>query len=563
MHPMTESGYVPSEKPGCGASHPHSPAADMIVTGANVWTGNPSQPEAQAVAILGGRIVAVGSDEAVLPWKGPRTREIRAMGRLLLPGFNDAHVHFVDGGLHLDEVELKDADSAAQFERRVRIQAESTPHGEWILGGGWDELSWDRPVLPTRQIIDPLTQEFPVLLYRCDLHTALANSLALQLAGVNAQTPDPPGGEIVRDNQGLPTGILKDAAINIVAAVIPPLTPARRLRAVRRALEHAASLGVTSVQHMNPSEADISLYMELAERGELTTRISAVPLVTTWSERGKVGIRHGFGSPLLRLGALKGFTDGSLGSATAFFFEPYKDLPETCGLLTDEMQPRSAILQRMLEADRAGMQLCQHAIGDRAVALTLDLFEEIARANGPGDRRFRIEHAQHVGAADFPRFGPLDVIASVQPYHAIDDGRWAERRLGAERLQTSYPYKSFLQHGVRLALGTDWYVAPLNPMLTLHAAATRATLDGRHPDGWVPGQMLTMAEAVSAYTMGSAYAEFQDREKGSIALGKLADMVLLNEDIFHMEPARVRDVTVEATIMGGRIVYQSPGAEPD
>jgi len=296
--------------------------------------------------------------------------------------------------------------------------------------------------------------------------------------------------------------------------------------------------------------------MELAERGELTARIYAVPLETEWAERGKVGLRHGFGSPVLRLGALKGFADGSLGSATAYFFEPYVDAPETRGLLTEEMQPLTAISERLRQADAAGMQLCLHAIGDQAVSLLLDLFEDMERAHGACDRRWRIEHAQHLAAGDFERFRRLNVIASVQPYHAVDDGRWAEQRIGAERLKTSYAYRTLLNHGVRLALGTDWYVAPLNPMLTLHAATTRATLDGKNPGGWLPEQKLTMTEAVFAYTMGSAYAEFQEKEKGSIARGKLADMVLLSDNIFRIDPAQVRDVKVDATIMGGKITYQ-------
>jgi predicted amidohydrolase YtcJ len=387
------------------------------------------------------------------------------------------------------------------------------------------------------------------------MHMALANSLSLRLAGVTAQTPDPVGGTIVRDAHGEPTGILKDAAIGCVTRVMPPLTAKRRLHAAKRALEHAAALGVTSVQHMNPTGDDIALYMELAERGELTTRIYAAPLETEWAARGHAGLRHGFGSPLLRLGALKGFSDGSLGSATALFFDPYPDAPETCGLLTDEMQPRSAILDRLLRADAAGMQLCLHAIGDRAVSLVLDLCHDIVQAHGVCDRRLRIEHAQHVAAADFVRFGRLGIIASVQPYHAIDDGCWAEQRIGPQRLKTSYPYGTFLEQGVRLALGTDWCVAPLNPMLTLYAAATRATLDGKNPGGWIPEQKLSMADAVSAYTLGSAYAEFQEKEKGTIAPGKLADMVLLSDNIFRIDPARVRDVKVDTTITAGRITY--------
>jgi predicted amidohydrolase YtcJ len=552
---LSYSGNISISSPGSGL--PAGPAADLIVTRATAWTGETGQPEAEAVAVLGDRIVAVGSAAEVAVWRGRRTRVIDADGKLLLPGFNDAHVHFIDGGLQLDNVDLKDASSPEEFVRRVAAQAKAVAHGDWLLGGGWDEQQWDQPVLPTKQMIDPVTSGMPILLHRCDIHTALANSAALRLAGVTAGTPDPAGGVVVRDTEGEPTGILKNGAIGYVARVMPPLTYDRRLRALKRALQHAASLGVTSVQHMCPASADIALYMELAERGELTTRIYAAPLETEWARQGMTAIRHGFGSSLLRLGALKGFTDGSLGSATACFFEPYIDIPETSGLLTDEMHPHDALRERLLRADAAGMQLCWHAIGDRAVSLTLDLLEEIIHAHGACDRRFRIEHAQHVRPEDIVRFAPLGAIASVQPYHAIDDGCWAERRIGKVRLQSSYPYRTLLDHDVRLALGTDWCVAPLNPMLTLYAATTMATLDGKHPEGWLPGQKLSMADAVSAYTRGSAYAEFQENEKGSIAPGKLADMVLVSDNIFRMAPEQVRETTIEITIAGGRVVYEA------
>ena len=532
------------------------PAADLIVTDAQVWIGDETSPEAEAVAILGDRIVAAGSAAEVALWRGKRTRVISAQGRLLLPGFNDAHLHFVDGGLQLDNVDLRDAASPGEFAARIGAYVRTVGAGEWVLGGGWDEQRWDRPELPTCRTIDPMTPDTPVLIDRYDMHMALANTVALQLAGVTAATPTPPGGEIVRDSRGNPTGILKDSAIRFIARVVPPMTPARRLRAVKRALEHAAALGVTSVQHMGPASDDVALYMELAERGELTTRIYVAQPNSEWAERGRVAIRHGFGSSVLRLGALKGFADGSLGSATAYFFQPYANA-DTRGLLSDEMQNQEALRERLLHADKVAMQVCWHAIGDQAVSLTLDLFEEIERIHGPRDRRLRIEHAQHVAIPDYGRFSRLHAIASVQPYHAIDDGRWAEQRVGAQRLKTSYPLRSFLKHGVRLALGTDWCVAPLNPLLTLYAATTRATLDGKNPQGWIPGQKISMAEAVAAYTSGSAFAEFQEREKGSIARGKLADMVLLSDNIFKIDPGQVRDARVILTIMGGKVVYSA------
>jgi predicted amidohydrolase YtcJ len=530
--------------------------ADLVITRGKVWTGNPAQPDAMGVAIIGDRIVAVGGADDIERWRGPDTRVINAAGRRLVAGFNDAHVHFVDGGRQLDNVDLKDAATPEEFARRIGARAKTTPRGEWVLGGDWDDQRWTPARLPTKELIDAVTSDTPVFVNRYDGHMALANSAALALAGVTAATPDPSGGAIVRDARGTPTGILKDAAMNYVDRVIPPMTSERRLHAVKRALEHAASIGITSVQDMNPAYDDIAVYAELANRGELTARIYAAPMETGWQNQAKLGIHRSFGSAWLRVGAVKGYADGSLGSTTAYFFEPYTDAPTTRGLLSDEMQPLDAMRARLVGADRAGLQLCIHAIGDAAISQVLDLFGEVVRANGARDRRFRIEHAQHIAPKDFDRFASLEVIASVQPYHAIDDGRWAERRIGPRRIQTTYAFRTLLDKGVRLALGTDWSVAPLNPMLTLYAATTRATLDGTHPTGWIPEQKITIAEAVSAYTAGSAYAEFQETEKGTIARGKLADLVILSDDIFSMPPASIKDVTVMTTIVGGKVVYQ-------
>ena len=536
------------------------PAADLIITNAKVYTVDKQQPRAEAVAVLGERIVGVGSASAMDAWRGPATKVIDAGGKLVLPGFNDAHVHFMDSGLGLASVQLKDAASPQEFAQRIAQYAARQPKGQWILGGTWDEQRWNPPQLPTRELIDKVTPDNPVAVGRYDGHMYLANSQALQLAHITAQTPDPPGGEIGRDAKGNPTGILKDAAKNLVEAAIPPLSQEQRLEAAQRALEHARSLGVTSVQEMANSNEDLSrnleVYKELEEKGELTTRISVAPLMDNWENYAKVGIRHAFGSNLLRSGAMKAFADGSLGSTTAYFFQPYSDDPQTRGLLTDEMQPLSKMRARLIGADKAGLQLCVHAIGDEAISLVLDLFQDVEKGNGEKDRRLRIEHAQHMASKDFDRFARLGVIASVQPYHAIDDGRWAERRIGPQRIKTTYAFRTFLDHGVRLALGTDWDVAPLNPLLTIYAAVTRATLDGKNPNGWVPEQKLSVAEAVEAYTMGSAYAEFQEKEKGSVTPGKLADMVILSDDIFSIDPKLIRDVRVETTILGGKVVWQ-------
>jgi predicted amidohydrolase YtcJ len=536
------------------------PAADLIITNAQVWTVDKAHPTAQAVAVVGDRIVGVGTNLEVEAWHGAATRVLDAGGKLLLPGFNDAHVHFVSGGLQLDAVQLNDATSAEEFVRRISERARKTPKGEWIQGGDWDETKWNPATLPTKGLIDPATPDTPVFVFRYDGHMALANSVALRLAGVTAQTPDPPGGVIVRDAKGNPTGALKDAATDLVDRVIPNLSHEQRLHAITRALDYAASLGVTSVQHMNPDYEDIAVYAELLDRGELTTRIYAAPYIMGVEDQAKIGIRHAFGGPYLRIGALKAYADGSLGSATAYFFEPFSDQPNNHGLLSDEMQPLSLMRERMLKADAAGLQLCTHAIGDQAISMILDLYSEVAKAHGEADRRFRIEHAQHMAARDFELFAQLKVIASVQPYHAIDDGRWAEKRIGHDRASRTYAFRTFLDHGVRLALGTDWDVAPLNPMLTVYAAVTRATLDGKNPNGWFPEQKLTVPETIEAYTMGSAYAEFQENEKGSITPGKLADMVLLSDDIFSIDPAKIREVKVLKTIVGGRVTWDSTAA---
>ncbi len=548
---------------GAFAEAAPGPAADLLITNAKVWTVDTSRPTAEAVAVLGQYIVAVGSNAEVAAWRGAKTRVIDAHGKLLLPGFDDAHVHFISGGTQLDYVQLNDASSREEFTRRIKEKAGTLRSGEWVLGGDWDETKWSAAALPTRQMIDSVTPTIPVFVNRYDGHMGLANSAALKLANITKDTPDPPGGAIVHDAQGEPTGVLKDAAMSYLDKVIPPLSHEQRLHAAKRALAHAAALGVTSVQDMNPEYTDIAVYTELRERGELTTRIYAAPLITQVDDQAKMGIRHAFGGPELRIGAVKSYADGSLGSATAYFFEPFTDQPGNYGLLSDGMQPVSLMRGRMMTADAAGMQLCTHAIGDRAISMILDLYSDIAQAHGVADRRWRIEHAQHMAAKDFARFAQLNVIASVQPYHAIDDGRWAEGRIGHDRASRTYAFRTFLKNGVRLALGTDWSVAPLNPLLTVYAAVTRATLDGKNPQGWFPEQKLSVAEAIEAYTMGSAYAEFQDKVKGSITTGKLADMVLVSEDLFSIDPVKIREARVLKTILGGKVIWDSSTGSAD
>jgi predicted amidohydrolase YtcJ len=531
----------------------------LIVFNATVHTMDPGKLTAEAVAIYGQRVVAVGSNKEVKGMAGAGTRVIDARGQLVLPGFNDSHVHFLSGGFQLSSVDLRDADTPEEFSDRIRRFVEKLPSGRWITGGDWDHERWadvnGSAPLPTKELIDRFTSNTPVFVSRLDGHMALANSLALKLAGVTRETPDPAGGLIVRDAKtGEPTGVLKDAAMSYVWKVIPDSSFEEKLAAARAATEHAARLGVTSVQDMSAGN-DVGVYQTLLDRGELKTRIYAVSPLPAWERLARTGIRAHFGNYMLRIGGLKGFSDGSLGSTTAFFYEPYKDAPNTSGLAGDEMFPEGAMLTRVREADRPGLQIMIHAIGDRANDLILSIFEQVTRENGERDRRFRIEHAQHLRREDISRFSRAKVIASMQPYHAIDDGRWAEKRIGKERARTTYAFRSLLDAGATLAFGTDWTVAPLDPMLSIYAAVTRRTLDGKNPQGWVPEQKISVEEAVRAYTLGSAYAEFQDGVKGSITPGKLADLVMLSRDIYRIDPAEIVKVKVVLTIVDGRVVF--------
>jgi predicted amidohydrolase YtcJ len=538
------------------------PSADLIIHNARIWTVNPKQPEADALAVLNGRFVAVGSEAAVMRWQGPHTRIVDAKGHRLLPGFNDAHVHFSDGGASLSSVQLVNVTSLKDFVQRIADYAAHAAKGEWIRNGEWDETKWVPARVPTRQDIDAVTPDNPVAIDRYDGHMLLANSKALALAGITAKTPDPPGGVIVRDAAGQPTGALKDAATELLQKAEPPLNSAERRRAIGSALKEAAMRGVTSVQDMSLDYGDLAVYSRLQAEDKLTVRVYGAPLIATVDDQAKLGIGHAFGSPSLRIGALKMFADGSLGSRTAYFTQPYADEPGNRGLLYSDMLPLVKAGERLMRADAADLQVCTHAIGDAAIKTTLDLYQAVEKSGGSKDRRWRIEHAQHMSAADFGRFAQLHVIASVQPYQAIDDGRWAEARIGPDRAGRTYAFRTFLQHGVRLAFGTDWPVAPLDPILTLYAAVTRATLDGKNPQGWYPEQKLSVQESIAAYTIGSAYAEFQEQEKGSIETGKLADMVLLSQDVLTIAPAAIRDTQVLKTFLGGVEIYDSATAAP-
>jgi predicted amidohydrolase YtcJ len=530
-------------------------SADLVMVNGKIWTVDDKRPEVEAVAVLGNRIAAVGSNEEIRKWIGANTKVIDLQGKRVTPGFNDSHVHFLDGGMGLASVQLRDARTPEEFRDRIRDFAAKLPKGRWILNGNWDHENWTPPALPTRRLIDAVTPDNPVFINRLDGHMCLANSLALKLAGVTRETPDPPGGTIVRDADGEPTGVLKDAAMNYVYKVIPSPSEEVMAEAIRAALAYAAENGVTSVQDMSASPDVFGVYQKLLANNELTVRVYGLQPLSEWGRLARAGIRAWFGNDRLKIGGLKGFADGSLGSTTALFFEPYLDAPKTSGLPSDEMFPEGKMLNNILGADRAGLQIAVHAIGDKANKTILDIFAEVGKRNGPRDRRLRIEHAQHLRPEEIKRFGAERVIASMQPYHAIDDGRWAENRIGPSRAKGTYAFRSLLDAGATLAFGSDWFVAPMEPLMGIYAAVTRRTLDGKRPQGWVPEQKITVAEAVRAYTMGSAYAGGDEKIKGSIEVGKLADLVALSADIFMIDPVEIEKTKVVMTIFDGKVIY--------
>lgn len=530
--------------------------ADTVLVRGRIWTENPRQKEAEAIALVGNRIASVGSSADILKLAGPRTRVIELHGRRVVPGFNDAHVHFVDGGTALTSIQLNGAKSEQEFRARIAAFARKLPKGAWILHGEWDHEQWTPARLPDHQSIDGVTPDNPVFVERVDGHMALANALAMKLAGVTRATRDVPGGVIVRDAQGNPTGVFKDAAEGLIEKAIPPPGPEQLRAAVEAAEKYALENGVTSVQDMSGVPDTFRVYEQLLDEGKLQVRISAHQPLRTWKRLAAVGITAIFGNEMLHIGGLKGFADGSLGSTTAWFFKPYLDAPNTSGIPSDELSKPDEMYANIAGADRAGLQIAIHAIGDRANNTILNFYERAEKENGVGDRRFRIEHAQHLLPSDIPRFAALHVIASMQPYHAIDDGRWAAKRIDAQRLKTSYAWRSLLDAGATLAFGSDWPVAPMVPLAGIYAAVTRRTLDGKNPGGWIPEQKITVAEAVHAYIVGSAFAEREEGIKGSIAPGKLADLVVLSEDIFAIDPAEIISTRVDMTMFDGTIVYE-------
>ena len=530
-----------------------APATIRAVVGAKIWTGNPDQPWATAIALDGDRIAEVGDDATIRAAVGDAP-VLDAGGRLLVPGFIDTHVHFVDGGFRLSSVQLRDAKDRDAFTARIGAYVREVPKGTWITGGDWDHSLWGGE-LPQRAWIDAVTPDHPVWVNRLDGHMALANSAALEAAGISRETKDVEGGEIVRDADGEPTGVLKDNAMALVERVVAAPSAAMRDRALAAAMRYVNAQGVTSLHAMGTWD-DLDTYARAAPDTRTVRIYAAVPLAT-WERLAKTvaskryGGDDGRGDAMLRIGLLKGFVDGSLGSHTAAFHEPFSDAPGDRGLL---VTPAEELRAAISGADAAGLHVTVHAIGDRANGLLLDLYDSIAREHGARDRRFRIEHAQHLAKADIPRFAKLGVIASMQPYHAIDDGRWAEKVIGA-RIDTTYAFRDLLDAGARVSFGSDWFVAPPTPLEGIYAAVTRRTLDDRNPGGWVPRQKIGVEEALRAYTATAAYASFEEKQKGMLAPGYLADFVVLDRDLFRIEPATIRDARVVMTVVGGRGVH--------
>ena len=527
----------------------------LAVVNARVWTGDSARPWAEAFAVRGERIATVGSSAAVRKVAGT-ARVIDAAGRMVVPGFIDSHVHFIDGGFGLSSVQLRDAKTPAEFIARIKAFAATVPPGAWITGGNWDHEQWGGE-LPRHDWIDSVTPNNPVWINRLDGHMSLANAAALRAARITRASREVAGGTIVRDARGEPTGVLKDNATDLVNAVMPNPPAELEDRALDTAMAYVAAQGVTSVVHMG-TWRDLAIFERAHKAGRLKTRIYAAVPLATWEQLRDTVAARGRGDAWLRIGALKGFVDGSLGSHTAAMLQPFTDAPSDTGLFVNTHEH---LYEWTSGADKAGLHVIVHAIGDRAIRDQLDIFERVEKENGPRDRRFRIEHAQHIAPPDIPRFAKLGVIASMQPYHAIDDGRWAEKVIGPERSKTTYAFRSLRDASATLAFGSDWFVAPPTPLEGLYAAVTRRTLDDRNPTGWIPEQKISLEDALRAYTRGAAYATFTEKEKGVIAPGTLADFAIIDRDLTKVAPEAIRDAHIALTAVGGRVVYERKAPE--
>lgn len=530
---------------------PGANAANLAIFG-TIWTGDSTAPEVRGMAVRGETITAMGDSATIARMVGPKTRVLQVGQGLIVPGFIDSHVHLTDGGAQLGYVDLRDASSPAEFVRRIKAYAATIPAGQWILGGVWDHERWPGAPLPEKEWVDSITPDHPLFIQRLDGHMGLANSRALALAKISRDTPDITGGTIVRTATGEPTGVLKDEAMNPVFAVIPPPSAEQVDSALARAMRYANARGVVAVSAVSAPWIEVAAVKRANRAGSLTLRITLYPALGDWKRVADTLRATGSGDDYARIAGVKGFVDGSLGSTTALFFQPYLDDSTSSGLLTT---PLDSLAHWIGSADSAGLQVAVHAIGDRANALLLDIYDSVAAAHGARDRRFRIEHAQHLRVEDIDRMARTGVVASMQPYHVADDGRWAWKRIRPEQMLGTYAFKSILAAKGHLAFGSDWTVAPIDPLLGIWAAVTRQTLDGKFPDGWLPAQKVSVDDALRAYTAGGAYASQAEGRRGTLAVGKLADFVMIDRDIRKIPPDSIKVAKIRTTVVGGKIVY--------
>jgi predicted amidohydrolase YtcJ len=529
--------------------------AVTIYRNGRIYTNDPASPWAQAMLVRGEEILAVGDDDEVSALADAGAKTVDLEKHFVMPGFNDAHVHIGGAGEDWIAVRLNGVKSFADLQKRLSEGVAQHQEGDWIKGSGWDHTFWPDKKFPNRRQLDAVSPKNPVILTHISGHVAVANSLALQLAGISKATPDPPGGEIEKDAAGEPTGMLKEgAAMGLVESKIPPPSPEQRRRGIELALADVAQHGVTSLQD-NSAWEDFLIYRAIKNDGKLTVRITEwLPFPAPLLRLEQMRREGGTTDPWLRTGALKMVTDGALGSRTAAMLAPYSDDPSTSGILT--MEPEKLRLLA-IERDKAGFQLNFHAIGDRANRVALDVFEAAVKANGPRERRDRIEHAQVVAASDFPRFARLQVIASMQPSHETSDMRWAEQRVGPERVKGAYAWATMEKFGVRLAFGTDYDVEPITPFRGLYACVTRELPTGGPQGGWQPQEKISLGDCIRAYTSGSAYGEFMEGKKGELKAGEFADFIVLSKDLTKVDPIEYVDTKVLRTVVGGRTVYGS------
>jgi predicted amidohydrolase YtcJ len=533
--------------------HQH-PVADRIYINAKIWTGDSTNREARAIAIKDSVILYVGNDYQ--SYVGSQTELKDLQGKMLVPGFIDNHVHLLDGGYFLASINLRDVKSKADFISVFRRYADSAKGNNWIKGGNWDHEAWGGQ-LPSKEWIDIFSGEHPVFVSRYDGHMGLANSIALTMAGITRNTPSPPGGEIVKDpKSGEPTGILRDAATSLVYKVIPNPAEKDLDEALGRATAHALSHGFTQVHDMGTYGGwiDMETYRRAEAAGKLPVRIYSFVAIHTWQKLDSFVKKNGWGDDRLHWGGLKGFVDGSLGSTTAWFYKPYLDAPQSTGLqVTDTILLRRWILG----ADSAGLHIATHAIGDHANDWILDVYEEAETTRPEQDHRFRVEHAQHLTAEAINRFAKQQVVPSMQPYHAIDDGKWAAKRLDSTRLKGTYAFKSLLETRANLTFGSDWPVAPLDPIAGIYAAVTRRTLDDKNPGGWYPDQKISVEQALRCYTVNNAWAGFQENKTGKLKAGMLADFTVLSEDLFNIIPENIRNTKILLTVVNGKEAFSN------